>query len=118
MLFVDGNDLAPRNSVGKQLVEIVRLNRFRVIAHVSDCQRVFGGQLTINFDSKIVFVCYFLTGERKNPGITVAQKRTVRQRIKRINEAEYIGIDGNVSGGKISCACGWRRDGVYCGQTE
>src|ERR1700716_3017651 len=108
MLCVDGNDLAPRNSIGKQLVEIVRLNCLGVIAHVSDRQRVFVGELTINADGKIIFVRYFLTGERKNPGITIAQKRTIRQRVKRINEAKYIGIDGNPSGGKVASSRGWR----------
>ncbi len=118
MLSVEGNNLAPRHSIGKQLVEIVRLNCLGVVAHISDRQQVFVGQLTVNFDSKIVFIRYFLTSERKHPGITIAQKRTVRQRVKRIDETKYIGIDGNASGGKVSSARGRRGDGVHRGHTE
>src|SRR5712664_359974 len=118
VLRVDGYDLAPRNGIGKQLVEVIGLDCFGVIAHVGGSQRVFIGKLPINSDGEIVFIRYLLAGEGKNPGITIAQERTIRQRVKRINEAKYIGIDGDASGGKVSSARGWRGDSVYRGHTE
>src|ERR1700682_77473 len=115
---MESSDLTPRNSIGKQLVEIVGLDGLGVIAHVGGGQRLSIGELPINFDRKIVFVCDLLAGKGKNPGITVAQQSAVRQWIERLYEANDIGIDGNRSGGEVSSARGWRRDGVYRGHPE
>ena len=71
MLCVKRHDLTSRNSIGKQLVEVVGLDGFGVIAHVGAGQRVFLGKLPINSDSEIVFVRYFLAGEGENPGIAI-----------------------------------------------
>src|ERR1700694_4077294 len=99
---MESYDLTPRNSIGKQLVEIVGLDGLGVIAHVGGGQRVSIGELPINFDRKIVFVCDLLAGKGKNPGITIAQHRAVWQRIEGIDEAKYIGIDGDRSGREVS----------------
>src|ERR1700675_3123672 len=112
---MESYDLTPRNSIGQQLVEVVGLDGLGVIAHVGGGQRVSIGELPINFDRKIVFVCDLLAGEGKNSRIATAEQRAIRQRIKRINEAKYIGIDSDGSGGEVSSASRCRGDGVHGG---
>src|ERR1700687_4972983 len=90
---MESYDLTPRNSIGKQLVEIVGLDGLGVIAHVGGAERVSIGELPINLDRKIVFVCDLLAGKGKNPGITIAQQSAVRQRVKRADEWQNALID-------------------------
>src|SRR3984893_19356133 len=118
MLRVKSYDLTMRDSIEKQLVEVVRLHGCGVVSHVDTRHRVFIGKFAIHSDSEIVFTGYFLASEGKNPGIAIAQQRAVRQRIEGINETKYIGIDGDDSRGEVSSACSCRGDGVNRGHTK